>query len=168
MSKPMQKIIIATILGAIVLFLFDGVFQGIPNFGVRAVERLETNDLTSAKFSERTDRMTYLVTDKTVSFLVTKKAEYYNLKKFFIIEIVSVFVISFVFALVFTIIKIQNLREALILVNAFAIIASFAIHIPYMNWWGFSLSYTVGVVFKTILGWTLLSFVQYFFLFRSK
>lgn len=161
-----RQIIIATITGTIVLFLFDGAFQAIPNFGVRAVERMETNDLTTTKFLELTDQMAYLVTDKTVSFVATKQAHFYNLSKFFAIEFLSAFAIALLFALLFAKIKFERLKDRLLLTIGFAVIASFGIHIPYLNWWGFSLAYTIGVVLKTVFGWTLIVFIQNRFIFK--
>lgn len=163
-----RQIIIATITGTIVLFLFDGAFQAIPNFGVRAVKRLETNGLTTTKFVELTDQMAYLVTDKTVSFMATKQADFYNLSKFFVIEFLSAFTISLLFALLFTKIRFERLKDRLLLTIDYAVIASFAIHIPYLNWRGFSLAYTIGVVLKTVFGWTLIAFIQNCFIFKIK
>ena len=163
-----KKIIIATLIGAIVLFLFDGAFQAIPNFGVRAVQRMETNELTTPKFSELTDQMVYIVTEKTVSFVATKHADFYNLSKFFVIEFLSAFAIALIFALLFTKIKYERLKDRILLTIGFAAIASFAIHIPYLNWWGFSLAYTIGVVLKTVIGWSLVAFIQNRFIFNIK
>jgi hypothetical protein len=163
-----KQITIATILGAIALFLFDGAFQAIPNFGVRAVERLETSELTTTNFNDLTNRMAYIATDKTVSFVATKQANYYNLSRFFAIEFISALVIAFAFALIFAKIKFQNLRDRLLLTFGFSLIASFAIHLPYFNWWGFSIPYTVGVISKTILGWLLISFIQNRFIYKIK
>jgi hypothetical protein len=163
-----RQITIATILGAIALFLFDGAFQAIPNFGVRAVERLETNELTTTNFNDLTNRMAYIATDKTVSFVATKQADYYDLSRFFALEFISALVTAFAFALIFAKIKFQSLRDRLLLTFGFSIIASFAIHLPYFNWWGFSLHYTAGVVSKNILGWLLISFIQNRFIYKIK
>lgn len=163
-----RQIIIATIVGAVVLFLFDGAFQALPDFGVRAVERLETNELTSKKFNELTDRMVYIVSDQTVSFVTIKQADYYNLTRFFKVEFLSAFSIALIFAVVFGQFKFTNLRERILLTFAFSLIASLAIHFPYFNWWGFSFSYTLGVVSKTILGWILLSYIQNRFIYKIR
>jgi hypothetical protein len=163
-----KQITIATIVGAIVLFLSDGVFQAIPNFGVRAVERIETSYLTTEKFNELTNKMSYIATDKTVSFVATKPADFYNLSKFFVIEFFSALLISFVFALLFAKLTTLKLSQRMWLTLAFAFIASFAIHIPYFNWWGFSFAYTIGVVSKTVFGWTLIAFIQNRFIFKIK
>lgn len=161
-------IIYATITGAVVLFLFDGLFQAIPNFGVRAVERMETNDLTTAKFSELTNRMAYIATDKTVSFVATRPAGFYNVSRFFAIEFLSALAIALAFAILFAKIPMGSLKDRLLLTAGFALAASFAIHIPYLNWWGFSMLYTIGVVVKTILGWTLIALIQNRFIFKFK
>lgn len=168
MDISKSRIILATFLGALVLFVFDGSYQALPNFGVRAVERIESNDLTTSKFTELSDRMAYIASDNTVSFVATKKANYYNLLNFFILEFLSDIVISLLFALVFGLIKFKNFHDRIVLTLAFSLIASFAIHIPYFNWWGFSTSYTIGVVSKTIFGWILLSFVQNKLIFKFK
>lgn len=163
-----KQIIIATIMGAVVLFLFDGAFQAVPHFGVSAVERLETHDFTTPQFNTLTDRMAYIATEQTVSFVATKHADYYNLTRFFIIEFFSAFAIALIFAMVFGRIKFTNLRERMLLTLAFSLIAGFAIHIPYFNWWGFSFSYTMGVISKTILGWTLLAYFQNRFIYKIR
>ena len=163
-----KQIIIATITGAILLFLFDGAFQAIPHFGVRAVERVESNELTTQKFDDLTDSMTYIATDETVSFVATKKADYYSLSRFFTVEFASAFAIAWVFALLFARISLPSLRSRILLTAGFAVAASFAIHVPYWNWWGFSLPYTIGVVSKTLAGWTLIAYVQNRFIFKIK
>lgn len=129
---------------------------------------METNDLTTTKFVELTDQMAYLVTDKTVSFVATKQADFYNLSKFFAIEFLSAFVIALLFALLFAKIKFERLKDRILLTIGFAVIASFAIHIPYLNWWGFSLAYTIGFVLKTVFGWTQIAFIQNRFIFKIK
>ncbi len=161
-----NKIILASVLGGIALFLIDGAFQAIPNFGIRAVERLETNDLTTQAFDNLQHPMAYIVTDKVVSFTASQSAQFYNLGKFFTIEFISAILISFLFAVVFSKMKGYNLNEKLRITLLFALIASIAIHISYFNWWGFSAVYTIGVISKTIIGWTALAYIQNRFFFK--
>jgi hypothetical protein len=133
MNMSIKQTITATVTGAVALFLFDGALQAIPDFGVRAVERLETNELTTRGFDELTDRMAYVVTEQTVSFVATKSADYYDLSRFFAVELLSAFAIAFIFALLFAKIGLRSLRDRLFLTLGFAIVASFSIHIPYFN-----------------------------------
>lgn len=163
-----KKTIIATIIGAIILFLFDGTFQLVPNFGIKAVERVESNDFTTPKFSELSNRMAYIATDKTVSFVASKESGYYNVSRFLALEFVSAFCIALIFALLFANFDEIKLRERLWLTFGFSLIASCAIHLPYFNWWGFSVPYTVGVISKTILGWFLIVYIQNKFIFKIK
>ena len=163
-----KKMIIATVVGAVVLFLFDGALQAIPNFGVRAVERLETNQLTTGEFSELANSMAYIATETTVSFVAVKEVNYYNLSRFFAIEFFSAFAIAMVFALLFAKIPFADFRERLWLTFGFSLIAGFAIHLPYFNWWGFSLAYTGGVVIKTIMGWMLVALIQNRLIYKIK
>lgn len=163
-----SKIIRATIIGAIALFLFDGAFQALPKFGIRAVERLETNDLTTSQFVEHADRMVYIAADKTVSFVASKPADYYNLTKFFILEFCSDLLIAMLFALLFAKINITALSDRLWLTFGFSLIAIFAIHFAYFNWWGFSIAYTLGVALKTALGWLFIAFIQNRFIYKIK
>jgi hypothetical protein len=163
--KP-NKIIFATLLGGIALFLLDGAFQAIPNFGIRAVERLETSNLTTQEFDNLQHPMAYIVTDKVVSFTASQPAQFYNLGKFFTFEFISALVISFLFALVFSKMIGFNLKERLRMTFIFALIASIAIHISYFNWWGFSAVYTIGVILKTTIGWTALAYIQNRFFFK--
>lgn len=163
-----KKIIVATVIGAVVLFLFDGALQAIPNFGVRAVERLETNQLTTAEFSELANSMAYIATENTVSFVAIKEADYYNLSRFFAIEFFSAFAIAMVFALLFGKITFADLGDRIWLTFGFSLIAGFAIHLPYFNWWGFSMAYTVGVVSKTMVGWLLVAFIQNRLIYKIK
>ncbi len=163
-----KQILIATITGAVALLLFDGLFQAIPNVGIRAVERFESAELTTAKFSELANQMAYIATEETVSLVAVKEADYYNLPKFFAIESVSALAIALLLTLLFSKIKLHSLKDKLFLTSGFAMIASFGIHIPYFNWWGFSLPYTVGVVLKTVLGWLLVVFIQNHFIAKTK
>lgn len=163
-----RQIAIAAIAGAIVLFLFDGAFQAIPGLGVSAVEPLETQDLTTAYFPELANRMAYIITDKTVTFAATKEAAYYNMGRFLAVEFASAFVVSLLFALFFSKVENRGLSDRMVLTVMAAIIATFAIHIPYFNWWGFSFAYTLGVAARTVLGWSLLAFIQNRFIFKVK
>jgi hypothetical protein len=163
--KP-NKIILTTLLGGMALFLLDGAFQTIPNFGIRAVERLETSNLTTQEFDNLQHPMAYIVTDKVVSFTASQPAQFYNLGKFFIFEFISALVISFLFTLVFLKMIGFNLKERLQITFIFALIASIAIHISYFNWWGFSAVYTIGVILKTTIGWTALAYIQNRFFFK--
>jgi hypothetical protein len=163
-----KQIIIASLAGAMVLFLFDGAFQAIPNFGVRAVERIESNELTTPKFNELTNQMAYITTNETVSFVATRPADFYNLPKFFAIEFFSAFAIATVLAILFAKIKNHSLKERLLLTISFASIACLAIHIPYLNWWGFSFYYTSVVIVKTLGGWAFIAFIQNRYIFKIK
>jgi hypothetical protein len=163
-----KQITTATISGGILLFLFDGAFQAIPGLGVRAVERLETNGLTTSDFSVLINRMSYLVTDNTVSFIATKSADYYDLPRFFAVEFISALSIALLFAFIFSKVRGLSLIDRLQFTMCFALVACFAIHLPYLNWWGFSWAYTAGVVLKTILGWLLVAFVQNRFIFKIR
>lgn len=147
-------------MGAILLFIFDGAFQAIPNFGVRAVERTESTELTTDAFEELAGRMSYLVTEGTVSFIASQRADYYNLTRFFMVEFITAVIISFLFSLLLHRLNVLSRNQRLSVAFGFAVVASLAIHLPYYNWWGFSLPYTLGVCAKTIFGWTLLAIVQ--------
>jgi hypothetical protein len=163
-----KKIIIATLVGAITLFLFDGLLQAIPGFGVTAVKRIETNKLTTPEFNDLNNHMSYIVTDNTVSFVATKSASYYNISRFFVVEFISALLIALLFAIVFAKINLHSLRQRLMLTIYFACITCIAIHFSYFNWWGFSLAYTAGVALKTIFGWLLISFIQNRFIYKIK
>lgn len=163
-----QKTTLAAVIGGILLFLFDGAFQAIPGIGVRSVERLQTNALTTADFDTKANRMSYLLTDNTVSFIATQSSDYYNMPRFFIIEFFTALAIAWLLALLFTRMKGFGLKDRLLFTVGFALIASFAIHLPYWNWWGFSSPYTLGVVLKTIVGWLLVAFIQNRFIFKTR
>jgi hypothetical protein len=164
----LSRLILATILGAVALFVSDSAFQAIPNFGIRAVEQLETKEFTTESFSLLTNRMAYIVTDNTVSFVATQPANFYQLSKFFTVESLSVLAICLIFAIVFSKLGTTALRNRILITFSFALIASLAIHIPYFNWWGFSLLYTVGVILKTVLGWVVVSYVQNSIVYKVK
>ena len=163
-----SKIIIATVVGTIVLFLFDGAIQAIPDFGISAVESLQTNSLTTEQFPELSNRMAYIITDKTVSFVATKPLAYYSLPKFFAIELLSAFIISLLFAVLFSKFSTSKLSDRLLLTFVFGFIATMAIHIPYLNWWGFSILYTIGMTVRTVLGWLLIVFIQNYFIYKIR
>lgn len=155
-----SKIIISTVLGALVLFLFGGAFQAIPHFGIGAVESIRAANLTTEEFNNLVNRMVYITTDKTVSFVATKPVDYYNLSRFFAVEFLSALIISFLFALLFSRMQNTKLSDRLLLTFVFSLICTFAVHIPYYNWWGFSSLYTIGVALRTILGWLLIAYLQ--------
>jgi hypothetical protein len=161
-----RKVVLATIIGGIALFFSDGAFQAIPNFGVRAVERMENANLTTPEFAKIAHPMAYIVTNQTVSFTATQPAQFYNLGKFFTIEFLSALLISFIFALIFSKMANISLKNRVYLTILFAFAASTAIHFSYFNWWGFSAAYTIGVTLKTIFGWTLLAYIQNRFIFK--
>jgi hypothetical protein len=168
MSPYVRRIFLASVAGGFVLFLFDGAFQAIPHFGIRAVERMGNDTLTLSGVNGLTDGMAYVVTGKTVSFVATRPADYYDPVRFFSIEMVSAFIIATILALIFSRNHGITLRQRMLYTLGFSVMACFAIHVPYLNWWGFSVPYTLGVVSKTILGWLLVAYVQNRFIYKTR
>lgn len=163
-----SKVFIATVIGTITLFVFGGIFQAIPFFGIGSVQNIQTSNITIDKFDETINEMSYVTTKQSVSFIATKPINYYNLTKFFIVELISVFFSSLILALAFSKMGQTKLSERLTLTLAFALLCTFATHIPYFNWWGFSSQYTVGVTLRTILGWILVAYIQNRFIYKIK
>lgn len=163
-----SKIVTATVIGTIALFVFGAIFQAIPNLGIGSVENMTAHTISVDNFNGSTNGMAYITTDKAVSFVASRPVGYYNLTKFFIIEIMSVFAISLLFAISFSKMGQTKLTHRLLLTLVFALIGTFAIHIPYYNWWGFSSSYTIGVTLRTIIGWMLVAYIQNRLIYKIK
>jgi hypothetical protein len=152
------KILLATLLGGVLLFLLDGAFQAIPHFGITAVQSLESKDYTTPKFAELQNRMAYINTGETVTFAATQPAGFYNLGKFFAIEFLCALGVAFLFAQAFARFPAAGLKVRVAVAFLFALAVCFAVHVPYLNWWGFSMPYALGVMTKTLTGWTTLAF----------
>lgn len=152
--------------GTLVLFVFNALLQFIPGFGVSAVQTVESNAHTTAQFNQLAGAVTYLVTDHSVSFIASQPAAYYHLARFFTLEFFSAAAVAVLLALGIAQLRSPSLRHNLWLTAVFGLVATFAIHLPYFNWWGFSASYTVGVAFKTIAGWLLAVLVQHRIIYR--
>lgn len=153
-----SKLLFATLAGAVVLFLWDGLMQALPGVGVRAVQTTEASALLPEIAAA--PGMTYVTTPESVSFVSTQPAGYYDVTRFFVIEAVSALVVSVLLAALFTTVRLSSRSKMLLVASIAGAAASAAIHIPYWNWWGFSIAYTAGVIAKTVFGWMAVALVQ--------
>lgn len=158
-----SRIVVATLAGAIFLFLFDGALQALPGWGIRAVERIQWS--TTGEVNTL-PAMAYLMSPNQVQFIATQPAGYYNPIRFFTIEAFSALLIAGIMAVLFARLAVGSLRQRISLAFLFSLIACLAIHLPYANWWGFSLPYTAGVMVKTIIGMWGVAYLQNRWIYR--
>jgi hypothetical protein len=150
-------------LGALILFLWDGAWQTIPHIGVRAV--VEHQQPEDRMLAAQGIGMRYLKTEAHVALMAIRSADHYSPGRFLTIEAFSAFMVSF---FLFHALGSQTsspgrrARTAAIM----ALAAALAVHVPYWNWWGFSASYTVGVILKLVGGWGLVGAIQGWLLTR--
>lgn len=168
MKSSFISFVLAGLAGAVALFLFDGALQAVPGAGVRAVIRQEAPDVTLPGLAGQPGQMTYLATANTVSFIATQAAEYYNPARFLALEFLSALGVAFLLAGIYHGLGEKGLRKRLWLTLLMGLAATFAIHFPYLNWWGFSVAYTLGVTLKTLAGWLLVGFIQNYFIFKVR
>lgn len=181
-----KKIIISTIVSAVILFLWSGLTQifpwGVPtaqtitsqtskqteSFQTPNLIELPANSLTTEKFDEQFEnKISTLTTDKTFSWIITKPVDYYNVGNYFIKETITQLIVSLLLAILLVLtIGLPNKKRLTITIVS-GVLAVTAIYGQMMNWWGVPAVYALGAGLNLVLGWTLASFVSSKFIIKQ-
>ncbi len=182
-----KKIIISTIVSAVILFLWSGLTQifpwGVPtaqtitsqtskqteSFQTPNLIELPANSLTTDEFDEQfVNKISTLTTDKTFSWIITKPVDYYNVGNYFIKEIITQLLVSLLLATLLALtIGLPN-QKRLTIIAIIGILAVTAIYGQMMNWWGIPAIYALGAGLNLIIGWTLSAFISSKFIIKPK
>jgi hypothetical protein len=166
--------LLATLVGAVVLFLWSGLTQAFP-WGVPRTQTLSTQSpsgveafqapnlvqlppgaLTSDAFDERmADRVSTLTTDRTFAWIVAKPIGYYRPAAYFAREAATQLVVAALLAALLLLLPNAPLATRLALVALAGSAAVAGTYGTQMNWWGLPPSYGVGVGFNLVAGWLL-------------
>jgi hypothetical protein len=182
-----KKILISTLVGTLILFLWSGITQmfpwGVPTAqaissqSIKKTESFQTphlielpaNALTTEKFDDQLlDKISTLTTDKTFSWIITKPISYYNVSSYFIKEVLTQLLVAFLLTLVLAnTIKLET-STRLKIVSIIGLLAVAAIYGQMMNWWGIPMKYALGAGFNLIIGWILVSYTSTKWIIKSE
>jgi hypothetical protein len=174
----MKKIIIATIISTVFLFMWNGFVQILP-WGVPTTQSINTqtsnaidtkdmkgiinlpaNALTTSQFDEQcSNKISTLITDKSFSWIITKPTSYYNMGSYFMKEAFTQLLVSIFLVLILFTTSALSFKKRISIVVFAALAATIATYSQQINWWGLPLSYGLGVAINLILGWLITSFV---------
>lgn len=183
----MKKIIISTIVSTVILFLWSGLTQmfpwGVPtaqtifsqtnkqtqSFQTPNLIELQANSLTTDKFDEQFEnKISTLTTDKTFSWIISKPTSYYNVGQYFVKEVFTQFIVSFLLSLILFFTTGLDNKTRLIIIGIAGISAVTAIYGQMMNWWGVPAIYALGAGFNLFIGWLLIAFVSTKWIIKTK
>lgn len=183
----MKKVIISTIAATVILFLWSGLTQMLPwgvpttqtitsqtnkqteHFQAPNLIELSPHSLTTEKFDEQfVNKISALTTDKTFSWIISKPTSYYNVRQYFIKEIVTQLIVALLLTLIlFFTTRLDN-KARLIIIGIAGTSAVTAIYGQMMNWWGVPAIYALGAGFNLIIGWLLVAFVSTKWIIKTK
>ena len=178
----MKKIIISTLVSAVILFLWSGITQMLP-WGITSTQNISTQannqvdapnlielspgSLTTDQFETQfLGKISTLSTDHTFSWIITQPLQT-DYTGYFIKEFITQLSVGILLALLLyiTLPLTLKIRIQIVLLAGFgAAIASYG---QLMNWWALPAGYGLGVSLNLIIGWTLAAFVSARFIIPS-
>jgi hypothetical protein len=173
-----KKIIISTLLGTLILFLWSGVSQmfpwGVPtaqaisaqsskqtsSFQTPNLIELPAGTLTTTQFDDQMlGKISTLTTDKSFSWIISSPIVYYNVGNYFMREVVTQLFVALLLSLMLWQMRQMAMNDRLKLIGFAALLAVIGIYGQQINWWGMPLIYGLGAGVNLIIGWLLVAFV---------
>ncbi|MGK7942058.1 MAG: hypothetical protein AB4062_18265 [Crocosphaera sp.] len=152
-----------SIIGAIVLFFWNGLAQNVFPWGIKSVKEVnDQKDLSPIVPEDDEQGMFYIRSEKVVMFLAAKPSDYYSMSKFLGLEFVTQWLVSLILTAILLIIPASSLEFKLTIVTLICLISIVAVDLQYWNWWGFSGLYTIGLSFNRLIGFLLASGILIF------
>lgn len=183
----MKKITISTLVSTVILFMWSGLTQmfpwGVPTaqtitaqslkqaetFEVPNLIALQPNSLTTDKFDELfVDKISVYSTDRTISWVIAKPLNYYNIEAYFTKEIVTQFIVALLLALLLSITTKLDNRARILLIGISSVAAVTGIYGHMLNWWGMPTIYALGAGINLVFGWIISSFVSIRFIIKTE
>ena len=173
-----KKIIISTLLGTLILFLWSGVTQmfpwGVPtaqsisaqsskqtsSFQTPNLIELPAGTLTTAQFDDQMlGKISTLTTDKSFSWIISSPIAYYNVGNYFMREVVTQLFVALLLSLILWQMRQLSMNDRLKFIGFAGLLAVIGIYGQQINWWGMPLIYGLGAGVNLIIGWLLVAFV---------
>jgi hypothetical protein len=182
----MKKIVFATLVSALLLFVWSGVTQMLPwgvptaqnitvqtseseqNSSIPNLVQLPAGSLTTVEFDAQfINKISTYTTNDTFSWIVTQPVQN-NYTGYFVGEFITHLIFS-IFLSILLLLTVQlDLRTRMVIVAVAGLAAVSATYGQMMNWWRLPAIYAVGVSFNVMVGWTLASFLSARFIIKSK
>ena len=182
----MKKIIIATLISAVILFLWSGATQMLPwgvptaqNVNVQSAEntkqtdtpsviKLDANSLTTDKFETQfLNKVSIYSTDDTYSWIVTNPIRN-DYSKYFLGEFLTQLMVGLFLSIILILTVNMKLKSRLVLVGIMGLCAVAGTYGQLMNWWELPASYGIGVGVNLVIGWLFASVIVCKFIIKSK
>lgn len=181
-----NRVLLGTLVYFVILFVCSGLSQVLPwgvssansiraaspsatqSFGTSEVRTFAPHALTTEQFDqEMVDRVTVLMTDETVSWIVTKPLSYYDPARYMAWEALTQACVALVLSLVLGLTTSMALKTRLMLVALAGVAASLATYGQLLNWWGLPPVYAIGASVNLVLAWLLGGLVVARFIIKS-
>ncbi len=182
----MKKLIFATLILTLLLFLWSSATQmfpwGVPtaqNITVQTGEQgenspvpnllqLPASTLTTEAFDAQfIDKISTYTTDKTFSWIVTQHLQN-DYTAYFVGEFITLLIVS-IFLTILLLLTVQlDLRTRMAIVVVAGLAAVSATYGQLMNWWRLPTIYALGVSLNLLIGWTLTCYISARFIVKSK
>lgn len=151
-------LLLAIVVAGCILFVWSGISQNLP-WGIKSVKTdVKNEEVTQAIANEGVNSMMYFQ-GEIVALVAAKPKAYYSPKRFFGIELVTQFLVGGVLCLLLAQLPTLSLINRQLVVFLASLLIVVTTDIPYCNWWGFSVSYTLGVAINKLLGLQLTSLI---------
>jgi hypothetical protein len=175
LDLPMKKILISTVVMAVVLFLWSGMTQmfpwGVPttqnvvtsqeSFPAEEIIELPPHSLTTPEFDTMfAGKISTLTTDQTFSWIISRPITTYDLGGFFIKEILTQVLAALLLSLLLWLTLPLPFERRMGLVALAGIAGVTATYGQMMNWWGMPNAYALGSGFNLLMGWMLAAYVS--------
>ena len=178
----MKKIIISTLISAVILFLWSGITQMLP-WGISSTQNISTQvnnqvdapnlielspgSLTTDQFETQfLDKISTLSTDNTFSWIITQPLQT-DYSAYFIKEFITQLIVSLLLAFLLHFTVALNLKTRIQIVLLAGLCAAIATYGQLMNWWALPAAYGLGVGLNLIIGWTIAAFTSARFIIPS-
>lgn len=161
-----KQIFLGTLIASIMFAILSGMSSQLP-WGIGDVHetRLPQHQLDEL-VAEAELSMNLILTEQSMSFVSTRRYEYYSLAKFFSLNVVLGLGAGLFLCLLLHLIRDRSRTDKLKIVMLFGLFCVFSIHLSYWNWWGFSASYSIGVSISTLLNLFVVTLILSTFIFK--
>jgi hypothetical protein len=182
-----KKIVLSTLIGTLILFLWSGVTQmfpwGVPtaqaisaqsskqtsSFQTPNLIELPAGTLTTAQFDDQmVGKISTLTTDKTFSWIISTPIAYYDVGSYFMKEVLTQLFVALLLSFMLWQMRQMPLSDRLKFIGFAGLLAVIGIYGQQINWWGMPLIYGLGAGVNLIIGWLLVAFVSSKWLIKTE
>jgi hypothetical protein len=161
-------IILGTLVGGVLLFLWNGFTQNVVPWGIKSVKTPAGPDeekIGSAIAAVTTNGM-HLLTKQVTAFMAIRPASFYSAGRYLGIEFLTQVIVALVLTVILALTIALPFEQRLLLTVLVSLVGVAAIDLQYWNWWGFSTKYTLGIATSRVIGHTIVGFLLINFIVR--